>query len=523
MNIYKKFGNTYIKIKSSVCNPIIKHSNNKILYLLSIIAGSILPLAFAPFSIHPIEILSPAILLLIWQRLSSSAKQCFISGWLFGFGFFAGGASWVYASIYNYGHAPVELSFFITALFIAALALFISVHGYIFQKIKIKNNLLKNLLIFPATWVLISEWLRTWVLTGFPWLFLGYSQIDTSLKNIAPFLGVYGISFAVATISGALVSFVTLKNLSKRIWLLFAFVLFLFFCISLGHIHTTNIQGKAIPVSLIQGNIPIEMKWNEKRTQIILGNYKKWSSQNWKSRIIVWPEGAMPAVQSQIKNYLQKLEGTAKKHNTTIVSGVIYQPFTADAYYNSMIALGVDQGLYLKKHLVPFGEFLPFKQLLAWLLDFWHLPWSSLESGPMHQPDFILANLIVAPFICYEITYPEITLQYLPRAQFLLTITEDGWFGHSTAAAQHLEISRMRSLETGRYQLICANSGITAIVKPDGTIVAKAPTFQQTVLSGEIYAYTGATPWVQYGHYLWWILCCLCIGLGFILDVKRLP
>lgn len=492
-------------------------SSKIILYIISLFFGAALSLAFAPFSFSLLAILSPAILLLIWRKHSHSAKESFISGWFFGCGLFAVGASWIYVSIYNYGNAPAILAFIITALFVGVLALFVALTGYGLQKIYPRNDLVKNLLVFPALWVL-GEWLRTWVLTGFPWLFIGYSQINTPLKNVAPFLGVYGVSFVVALLSGFLVSLVTSKKVFSKLWLGLGAVLLTACCYSLGFMHFTVPEGKPIKVSLVQGNIPIEMKWDEKRTQTILNNYFKWSAEHWQSRIIVWPEAAMPVMQSQIPDFLKKLGDAAKNKGVTIVSGVVFQPFTEDAYYNSMLAVGAEQGNYLKKHLVPFGEFLPFKSLLSWLLDFWQMPWASFSAGPIKQPDFILANLIVAPFICYEITYPELALQYLPRAQLLLTISEDGWFGHSVAAAQQLEISRMRSLETGRYQLVCANSGITAIIKPDGSIAEKAMAFQQTVLTGEVYAYVGATPWVQYGHYLWLVLIGLCILISQLIS-----
>jgi len=492
-------------------------SKKTILYIVSLLAGAALSLAFAPFSFPLLAILSPAVLLFIWRKCSSSAKESFVTGWFFGCGLFAVGASWIYVSIYNYGNAPAALAFIITALFVAVLALFVALTGYGLQKIYPRNDLVKNLLVFPAIWVL-GEWLRTWILTGFPWLFIGYSQISTPLKNIAPFLGVYGVSFAVVLISGLWISLLTAKKLSCKFCLLLGVVLIWFGSVGLGCLHFTAPQGKPIKVSLVQGNIPIEMKWDEKRTQNILNNYFKMSAEHWQSRIIVWPEAAMPVMQSQIPDFLKKLGNAAKRHGVTVVSGVVFQPFTEDAYYNSMLAVGTESGNYFKKHLVPFGEFLPFKPILAWLLNYWHMPWASFSAGPIKQPDFILANLVVAPFICYEIAYPELALQYLPRAQLLLTISEDGWFGHSIAAAQQLEISRMRSLETGRYQLVCANSGITAIIQPDGGIAEKAMAFQQTVLTGEVYAYVGATPWVQYGHYLWLILMGLCLLISQLIS-----
>lgn len=487
-----------------------------LLYTLSFVAGAALTLAFAPFAIYALAFISPALLLFVWLRLAKKPIPAMIAGFSFGIGFFATSVSWVFVSIYTYGHAPTWLAILITGLLVSVLALFPAVQGLALSKLLSKDHLIKNLFLFPSSWVLL-EWIRSWFCGGFPWMFLGYTQLHTPLKNLAPLFGVYGISFAIAFTSVGLVYLILTKKILPKILILFTLLLLWGSCLFLGTKQWTEQQNTMLRVSLIQGNIPLEMKWSASQIKNILNNYYQLSSEHWNSPIIIWPEGAIPATQLQVPKYLKSVAAVAAKHNTDIVSGIIYQKPNTDQFYNAIITLGKNKSLYLKKHLVPFGEYFPLKKLTIWILNFMNMPWSDFTRGPKFQPIFRADNLKIAPFLCYEISYPNLALQYLPQAQLLLTISEDSWFGKSLAAAQQLEIAQIRSLETGRYQLVCANSGFTAIIDPKGQIIAKAPAFQQAVVSGDIYPMTGATPWVNYGHYLWLVLVLslFVIGLSF--------
>jgi apolipoprotein N-acyltransferase len=461
---------------------------------LALIAGMALPFAFAPFECWPLALLSPALLLATW--LPCSPQRAFWRGLLFGIGLFGVGASWVFVSIHTYGNTLLPVALFITAGFILILAGLIAVQGFLFTYYFPKNNGRKLLLAFPASWVLF-EWVRSWILTGFPWLFLGYSQMASPLRGLAPLVSVYGVSFATAWTSAVLVSL--FYNFPKRLKLFIGIGLLGLWlgCAALTTIHWTQPLGKPLKVSLIQGNVPILMKWDVAQLQKTLLLYKKLTEQHWDSQIIVWPEGAITLYNTHAQIYLNQLKNAANYHKTAILTGIPI--FLEDRAYNGMVVLGEGDGIYLKRHLVPFGEYIPLQSWLGGLLQFLNLPMSNFRSGPSEQVLLNAHEIPIAAFICYEIAYPNLVLREFPEAQLIVVVTEDGWFGKSFASAQQLQIGQMRALETGRYLLSATNTGITAIINPQGQIIHQAPPFQTAVATETIQAMTGRTP-VMYGN-----------------------
>jgi apolipoprotein N-acyltransferase len=464
-------------------------------FILALLSGSLLPLAFAPFNIQILAILCPAVLLFLWDK--ASPRQAFWGGWLFGIGFIGIGLSWVYISLHVYGQANPWLAGLITVLMILFLALQIAVQGYIFTRFFPNPNLSKYLLAFPCLWV-IMEFVRAWALTGFPWLFLGYSQIHWPLQGLAPILSVYGVSLATAFTSGVIVSLIYLKNKFRQ--KIVAILLTLIIWIGSYALHTiswTTSSGNPVKVSLIQGNIPQELKWQPSQVTDSLNTYSKLTEQHIDSQIIVWPEAAITLLPNEAKDYLTGLQQFLKRNETTLLTGI---PVTKDGYaYNGMLALGNGSGNYRKRHLVPFGEYMPFRFILDWLNAYLQIPMSDFSSGPHHQPLIYANGVPIAAYICYEIGYPTEVLDNLPQGQLLVTISDDSWFGDSLALPQHLQIAQMRALETGRYLLMSTNNGLTAIINSKGKIIASIPPFTQGVLTGTVYARTGATPWVAFG------------------------
>lgn len=482
--------------------------NNSIaLFFVAVLAGCLLPFAFAPHHYWTLAILSPALLAFLWQDNRINPKKAFGLGWGYGLGMFGVGVSWVYVSIHDFGNTDVALAVFITTLLVAGLALFPALQGYLLKRFFKGKALAFWLIGFPSSWVL-CEWVRGWLLTGFPWLYLGYTQFDTPLSGYAPILSVFGVSVAVALTSGALLAIIKANNQAKTI----AVLLIIFIWVGgqlLRNVTFTMLSPKPYTVSLVQGNVKPFDKFTQEDP---IGNTEKiygaLTRVNWNSDLIIWPEGAIPMPLPYAQPYVDTLQLEAKAHHTTLISGI--QTFTANHIdYNSLIALGDGKGLYHKIHLLPFGDFLPLERLLRGMIDFFNLPMSSFTAGKENQPLIQAGNLTIAPEICYEIAYPELVRATLRQANVIVNISEDGWFGRSWGPHQHLEIAQMRALETGRYVLRATTSGITAIIDNHGRIVARIPQFEKLVLRGIFYSAQGETPWVKIG--LWPLIILLLL------------
>lgn len=483
---------------------------------IALLAGLALPYAFAPYSIYWLAIISPAVLLALW--LNASVSQATWRGLLFGLGFFGNGVGWVYISIHHYGNAPASLAWVISGLLVLFLSLFQAVQGYVLTRMFPVTTFRKLLFAFPATWVLL-EWVRTWFLTGFPWLFVGYSQGQTPLAGWAPIGGVYLLSFIALFTAGAIVSlWVFRKTFCRILVVMVAVVLLWVGGWYLSEVDWTLPTGPGVKVSLVQGNIPQEEKWNHKYLRSILNQYLELNSQAWGSKIIVWPEAAIPVFPRDVKEYLNDLNQAAKDNQATIFAGLpLFDQFTAN-YYNAIMLFGENDGTYLKRHLVPFGEYVPLKPLLGWLSHFVIIPMSGFTAGPSVQPSLSVANILIAPFICYEIAYPGLVASYLPKAQMLITVSDDSWFGKSVAADQHLEIAQMRALETGRFLLLSSNTGITAIINPKGKVIQRAHPFTPSVITATVQSISGATPWISYGQHLWLLMTIICLWIATLRD-----
>ncbi|MFQ5935297.1 MAG: apolipoprotein N-acyltransferase [Acidiferrobacterales bacterium] len=469
----------------------------RVLDAVSLMAGATMPLAFAPFNWLPLAIIMPTLLFAIW--LLGSAARAAWRGFLFGLGMFGVGVSWVYVSLHNYGNMPVVLASFVVLLFVVALAAFPALAGWLQGRFTRRHDAVHLGVVVPGLWVL-CEWLRGWILTGFPWLDLGYSQIDTPLMGFAPLLGIYGVSWAVAVSAGLLVC--ALRD-PLDLWKRYLPALIVLWGAAwlASTVAWTRPVGTALQVALVQADVPLEIKWRPNYRRAILERYLDLSNSVRGVALIVWPEAAMPGYLDEIDpDYLALLRRRAQADGSDFLIGVIERDREQGAFYNSVVSIGTSPGIYRKQHLVPLGEFLPFKSILGWLLNYLQIPMSDFSRGAPDQPLMRAAGQRIGVSVCYEDAFGEEVIRQLPTATVLVNVSEDAWFGDSLAPHQRLQMARMRAVETGRPMLRAANTGLSAVIDANGKLVALSPQFQPFVLKHEVQPMQGATPYVRVGN-----------------------
>ena len=492
--------------------------NNRKHAIIALFAGAMLPLAFAPFGLYPITFFSLAILFWLW--LESTPRQAAILGLLFGMGQFGMGVSWVYVAINTFGNAVAPLAALLTALFVTTLALFPALAGFMVARFRMRMRKPSSgwqlLLLMPLAWSLF-EWLRGWLLSGFPWLSLGYSQIDSPLRGWAPIIGIYGLNWLIALVSGALVWWWSTRHQAGRHnWRATIIVIGVFISGQLlTYIDWVTPTGKSLSVALVQGNVEQETKWVRSGLQQRIDRYTELTRPLLGNhQLIVWPENSITQFYDRLEdNFFNPMGESAKEQGSEIVLGAPVQRDDG-RYYTSMVVAGDTERQYHKKHLVPFGEFLPLESLLRGLIDFFNMPMSDFASGPEVQPPLALAGTLAAVTICYEDLFGEEYLSQLPEAEILLNGSNNAWYGDSLAAHQHLEIARMRSLEFGRWTLRATTNGISAIIDSKGAIQKRSPQFEQAVVTGVVEPMQGATPYVFWGN--WLVILLMIAGLGSV-------
>ena len=481
--------------------------------LVAALAGALLVLAFAPFDLYLLAVLAPGCLL--WLIAPLGWKRAAWRGFLFGAAEFLCGVYWIYISLHDMGGVSAPIAVLMLLVLVAVMAAY-SAAACALAAWASPPGWWRHLLLFPAAWTLL-EWVRSWFLTGFPWLNLGYSQVDAPLRGFAPLWGVFGVGFCVLLSAGlALMMLDATRPLRLRA--ASAGGLALLWCagVPLAAVHWTHAAGQPLRISLVQGNIAQDEKWAPEYFEPTLDMYRRLTGEHWDSKLVVWPEAAVPAYEDEVKlDYLEPLEDDARKHGTDLLLGIpTYDPGTDD-YYNSVISLGSSDGEYHKRHLVPFGE--NFQFLPAWvrsLLRSMDLPYSSFTPGAARQPLLHAAGYSVGVSICYEDAFGSEIMRDLPQAAFLVNVSNDGWFGRSIALPQHLEIARMGALTAGRFLLRTTNTGITAIVDDGGRLLSVAPVGKEAVLSGEIQPLAGATPASRWGDLPAVWLSLLLLGAG---------
>jgi apolipoprotein N-acyltransferase len=473
--------------------------------LAAFLLGAATVLGFAPAGFHPLPIFALAALLYLWQS-ATTPRRAGVLGFAFGSGLFLTGVSWIYVSLHDFGMMPAPLAAFATLVFCSILALFPALVGYLQARIDC-SLAARQLLLIPALWTL-SEWVRGWMCTGFPWLTLGYSQAASPLAGYAALIGVFGLSWLMLLASGLLL---TLAR--QRVAALSGLALLLVTGYGLKQVEWTQPQGEPVAVSLLQGNIPQDQKWDEARYAATLELYLRMVQESG-ARLTILPETAIPRFLDRIDpEFLRALAQIVRQRRGDLIIGVPLRE-QPGRYFNSVISAGTAPAQrYDKAHLVPLGEFIP--PGFGWIINVLKIPLADFTRGGLAQAPLALAGQRVAVNICYEDAFGEEIIGALPEATLLANVSNVAWFGDSLAPHQHLQISQMRSLETGRTMLRATNTGMTAIIGHHGEITAVLPAFTQGTLTGSVQGRSGATPYVRWGNFpvvlLALIVCGACI------------
>lgn len=486
--------------------------------LLSLLAGASATAALAPFNLSWLAPLPPLLLFLILRDLP--LRQSLWQSWLFGVGFFGAGVSWVYVSISEHSATPQAIAVLLTALFVAALALLFVLQGGIWKRWFAAGRYAA--LSFIGLWVL-GEWLRSWLLTGFPWLYLGYAALDTPLEVWAPVGGVWLTSLILAGCGIALLPLFSRQPDTPRLPALLVLVTVLG-ATALLPTSWTDPDGDPVSVAIVQADIEQASKWNPRFRDEILTRYSEMTLPLLDNRLIIWPETAIPAFLGRALPQLSPLLDNLERSGSALISGLPTFQTGSDGrtrYHNSIAVLSNGSGTYHKQRLVPFGEYVPLEELLRGTLEFFNLPMSSFSLPAADQPPLQVQGITLAPALCYEIAYPELVRHSASQASIILTVSNDTWFGHSIAPDQHMQIARMRALENGRWVIRGTNNGISGFINPQGKVVAQAPRYQPAVLTEAVEPRRGLTPYQRYGSWPVLGFCLLLCVAGLIPASRR--
>jgi apolipoprotein N-acyltransferase len=476
--------------------------------------GAITVAGFAPLYLFPLPVLTLALLLALCERVPGHRRH-FLLGFAWGMGCFLGGVSWVYVSLHDFGAMPASLAALSTVLLCVLLALCPGLACLTAGAIGTTATT-RALLAYPAAWTLF-EWVRGWYFTGFPWIAVGYSQAPASpLAGFGPVLGVYGVTWVTVLSAGLLYLAWSMRRERRAMaWITALAVLWVGGAALRTHAWTEPV-GEPVSVSLIQGNIPQEMKWRDDQVRATLDTYLR-LIRSTDSRLVVLPETALPMyLQDVPPDYLAQVVAHVKATGADVLIGLPEYGTGPTEYFNSVISFGTSpQQVYRKHHLVPFGEFVPLQPLFGWFVEAVAIPLLDFSRGALGQHPLAVAGQQVAVNICYEDLFGEEIIRQLPEATMLVNVSNVAWFGDSLAPAQHLQISQMRALETGRPMLRATNTGMTAVIDPEGRIEAIAQPFTEAIVRVEVQGYAGSTPFVRWGNGAVLALCGVLLTAAF--------
>jgi apolipoprotein N-acyltransferase len=477
-------------------------------------AGLALPFAFAPWGYWPLALLAPAVLFLSWQ--GARPGRAAWRGFLFGLAAFLTGTWWTFVSVHEFGQAPAALAGFLTVALAMLMGGYYALLGWLANRWLPAGGAWRWLVGLPAAWTAI-EWLRGWFLSGFPWLSLGYSQTDSVLGSLAPLGGVYGLGWICALGAGALAA-VLVDRLAVRA-LAVAALFAIFAGAGLAGTRTwTEPAGEPIRAVMVQGAVGQDEKWLEAALAPTRQLYLELTRPHWGADLVIWPEAAIPALLHEEMDFLEALDEEARAAGSELLLGILERDFVGEQYHNVLVSLGGEPEIYRKRQLVPFGEFFPVPAFVRRWMRLMNLPYTDFAPGRADPPPLALAGTLVAPTICYEDAFGAQQRVFFPAAELLINVSNDAWFGDTRAPHQHLQIARMRAMETGRWMLRATNNGITAVIDPRGRVTQRSRQFVAEVIEAEVTPMRGLTPWLRFGD---GPLAAVAIGLFLLAALRR--
>ncbi len=464
---------------------------------MAAITGAALPLSFAPFGFWWLAPLLMALLFLLIE--GESGRERALRGFWFGVGTFSTGTYWLYISIHDFGGVAPPIAVALCGALILIMAVYLAAWGLLTATVGQREPVWQLLAVLPASWVGV-EWVRGWLFSGFPWLSLGYGQIDGPLAAWAPLAGVHGLSLVVVLCAGALTLVATGPNPARLAALAVLAVIGGGTALLTGRDWTAP-TGDPMNVALVQGGISQDRKWLLEELETTKALFLELTLDLDEADLIIWPEAAIPALAHEEEDFLLSLGELMKARNQELILGILTFDFGTGEFRNSLLTIGESRGVYHKRHLVPFGEYFPVPDLIRNVLRLMNLPYTDIAPGLEGQRSLLARGVALAPSICYEDAFGDELRDFLPEAGLLVNVSNDGWFGDSIAPHQHLQMARFRALESGRFMLRSTNTGITAVIDSRGAIVAQGEQFKAVVVAATVQPRTGATPWVRFGNW----------------------
>jgi len=466
--------------------------------LIAMIAGAGTSFAFAPYGLWYLGWIGPAVLFLLWEYEAPRAAAR--TGFWFGAALFGAGTWWIYTAVHDFGEAPAWLAVFLLAALLAIKGAYYALLGYVVVRIAPDPSPRRSLYLIPAAWTLM-DWLRGWLFTGFPWLQLGYTQSDTPLAALSTVGGIHFVTFATAATAGALIVVFHQGGRARIGALVFVAVFWIAGWLLGGHAWTKP-TGQPISVALLQGAIPQDEKWLESNRAATLEKFRDLNREALGARIIVWPESAIPLLANDAKIYLDGIRRESAARGSDVMLGLLdFDPATGVVRNGLYSMTPSGDGWYYKRRLVPFGEFFPVPKPVRQWMRLHSLPYYDMTPGPDLQPPLRAGGERLAATICYEDAYGADGLDELPNSTLLVNVTNNAWFGDSSAPHQQLQMARFRAIEAGRFLMRATSNGITAVIAPDGKVASEIPQFEAGILRATVQPRTGLTPYARTGNW----------------------